>query len=168
MIDAGGQDIIVELSEFAYFEGITIESTNTTNGATVELIITVDLAYPVWEKDVLHLTFPKQVRFSDSVTCTPGNSLVQKVTCTNTETDLQITFNEVSETETGMVVILVQGILNPRTFKQSDPFTNIYTTDALGYFSQTARDTFHLTLQTDSVASIQSFEGKQETEEYGI
>lgn len=66
------------------------------------------------------------------------------------------------------MIIRVHGIQNPRTFEQSDAFTNVHTRDALGYDSQAAQSTSHLRLQTDTVANIQTYKATQETEEYGI
>lgn len=60
-------------TEFAYFKNVTIDNLNKTNGAIVTLNVTINLQYPIWNGDVLHLELPEGLSFSGNVTCNPGN-----------------------------------------------------------------------------------------------
>lgn len=66
----------------AYFRNVTIDNLNKTNGAVDGLNITLDLAYPLWVGDILHLEVPDTVSFGPQVTCVaPENN----VTCTHSD-----------------------------------------------------------------------------------
>jgi hypothetical protein len=79
----------------AYFNNVTIENLNKTNGAVDALNITLDVAFPILNGDTLHLELPDEVSFGPNVTCSPGN-LVQNVTCTHSDRILYVSFDRVS------------------------------------------------------------------------
>lgn len=136
MIDAGGQDIIIKCTEMAYFKNVTIENLNKTNGAIGGLNISIDLQYPIWNGDTLHLELPEEVSFGSSVTCVPL-SLALNVSCSHSERILQVQFDQVvSETAIGLLNLVAYGIKNPPSLKVTQPFTKIFTTDKAGYQSQ--------------------------------
>ncbi len=89
IIDAGGQDIIIKCTEMAYFKNVTIDNMNKTNGAVAGLNITVEVQYPLWNGDILHLELPEDLSFGPVVSCVPY-SLALNVTCTHSERFLYI------------------------------------------------------------------------------
>lgn len=116
VIDRGGQDIIVSTDKMAYFRSVTFENLNKTNGAIMTTDVTMDLEYPIISGDMLHLEIPDDLAFSDNVTCTPGNSVIQNVTCSNSENVLQVKFNSVTETN-GIFKFQIVGIRNPTSLR---------------------------------------------------
>jgi hypothetical protein len=66
------------------------------------------------------------------------------------------------------MVLYIDGIKNPSSFRPSLPFNRIYTTDSQGYQSQSAKSLDNLTFQTSAPSLINEFLIVQDTEEYGL
>lgn len=54
-IDTGGQDIIIRLTDFAYFESVNITNLNQLNGAITSLAVDIRNEHPMIVGDTLHL-----------------------------------------------------------------------------------------------------------------
>lgn len=58
VIDQGGQDIIVELTEFALLKNVTVTNLNQLNGAVTSLWVEAYFEHPVLANDTLHMELP--------------------------------------------------------------------------------------------------------------
>lgn len=117
----------------AYFNNVTIENLNKTNGAVNALKITLELAYPILNGDTLHLEVPEEMSFGPNVTCSPGN-LVQNITCTHSDRILYVHFDRITEV-IGNISVIAYGIRNPPSLKPTSPFVSVFTTDQAGFQS---------------------------------
>jgi hypothetical protein len=95
--------------------------------------LSIDLQYPLMTNDTLLIELPDDISFSSNVTCEPL-LLAQKVSCSNSDREIQIKFLEVTESP-GFLVFYIDGIKNPSSFRPSLPLNRIYTIDAKGYKS---------------------------------
>lgn len=88
MIDNGGQDIIVQMTEPASFNSVKIINPNKTNGAIVPLNISIDLQHELRQNDTLHIVLPADISFDQNVTCVTTGALVHNVTCSHSGAEL--------------------------------------------------------------------------------
>lgn len=84
--------------------------------------------------DKLYITIPKETSFSNEINCTPGLQVLN-ITCSKiSQRDFSVLFTSVNKT-VGLLSFNVTGIINPPNFRKSSAFSNIYSTDALGWKS---------------------------------
>lgn len=87
----------------AWFNSVTIENLNKINGAVMRTKLSIDLEYAFMTNDTLHIELPDDISFSRNVTCEPS-LLAQRVSCVNSDREIQIKFLEVTE-RPGLLVL---------------------------------------------------------------
>lgn len=132
IIDAGGQDIIVQCDEMAPLAFVHVETLNKTNGQQTTAVIQIKSDQALKGGDILNIELPPEVSFGKQVTCKSLTPV--QLTCSHSQDLLQVT----TQSETTELHFEVSHLVNPRSTQKSAPFPAFFTTDAAGYKALTA------------------------------
>ena len=129
VIDQGGSDITVVMSEMNTIPEISITPASLINGDINDYHITLKSDVLLKNEDRLILTTPESVGFgSDGISCDPVGPAsigVSKIHCEGTDSgSFVVTFAEV-DYELGEYEFIVHGMKNPPNFRKSGLFSNI-------------------------------------------
>ena len=171
VIDGGGTDIAVVMSEMNTLTSVEINPVALQNGAITEYRVTIDTFVHLKDKDRILITTPPTVTFGpESLSCAPMSPEpigVTKVSCDRIDdSTFAINLTEVNQ-ETGIFEVMVDGIKNPPNFRKTGLFSNIYM-QTFDYYNIQILDNYeNLWVQTNEVGIITDYTRQQSTEVFG-
>lgn len=144
------------MTTMAELTGMTIELDDDMNQAVNNYTIEFSTSVPVYNGDILYMTFPDECDLETSVECDVDYDIttdIETIDCSNTGQALTVemlTFD--TSGSTGDFSFILMDVTNPETTAPSSAFSGIYITDSSGY--SVAQYTTTLTVDTDTAATL--------------
>ena len=153
VIDGGGSDITVVMSNMNTLSSVEITPVELINGAITDYHVKVDSFVHIKNRDRILITTPPTVTFGkESLSCDPISPDPIGVTVVSCEriddSTFAINFQEVNQQE-GRFEVMVHGIKNPPNFRKSGLFSNIYMQTFDYYNIQILKNYENLWIQTN-------------------
>jgi hypothetical protein len=120
------------------FSAFTIEPDDTTNLATNNYTISFSTTVPLYDDDILYMTFPDEVDLVSSVECDVDEDEITTditaITCSNTGQKLTVNFDTFdSSGSAGDFSFILMDVTNPPDTIPSDAWASVYVVDDSGY-----------------------------------
>ena len=129
VIDAGGTDIQVAMSQMNKMTAMSIQSLSPINGAITDYTMEIESFVELQDLDRLLITTPSAIGFSvDGISCEAADPPVgaSEVTCESIDKQsLAVSLTKVDRKD-GIFKFIVHGMKNPPNFRKTGLFRDIF------------------------------------------